>query len=720
MIKQMNYKTFGLFALILLLASCSGWKKTSESTFKTSSTNVNVDTGPIKVRGDDNSSSIKIFGKEIKSSKKKEQFFPENPKQFINGDVCKYCDYIGRTENEQGNLIEVEIEKGFKNGEEREYSDGKIIRSSYYADGRRSGMEYYYSEGKVVDSAYAETIFGSEWNIYKANAALPDPVAKYISREYFQDKALGLYAFLLGNEKISQIARYNEVETDIAEKGTFTPIIKIFYDNHQDFSNFKVVFIKPFHEEMIFKNNELVERKKIKGDKTVLEFRQGEFFKEFYDNGTAKKLIMGDITSMTEENTEQCKSTCQSQWFFENGSKHKENFYVDGQLKQEKEWNENGILTFDCKFDLESKNGFKRTFYSNGKPHIELIYENGVLTKATSRKENGIIDDEIESFKSRRTYYDNGQLKDEQKGDVHLENDIVVMQNGTYKKWFSNGILAEQTMYNKGLLISQQLWDSTGFMTYDYERNKHVKAIENTTPIKRKEWVGGVVANGKDFSFISDVVGRGYQGDILIYEYRKEGYDSTSNTFKKELKYDYDSTGTKTKERVYQNNKAILQKLWVRQDPLKPVYFLQIDYNANTHFKICNEPKKIFLEFKGKSEWTGDNPDYIDGSLAFYTPNGKKNVSLIWKNGRVKSGKIWSKNNGVLIAEFDSEKYAKFFSEETKKLALYFKGSSQCEYPKGNFIYIDGSLEEFDESGKLVSTEIYKDGILVDKIVANH
>lgn len=670
MIKQMNYKTFGLFALILLLASCSGWKKTSESTFKTSSTNVNVDTGPIKVRGDDNSSSIKIFGKEIKSSKKKEQFFPENPKQFINGDVCKYCDYIGRTENEQGNLIEAEMANGFKNGEEREYCDEKIIRSSYYADGRRSGMEYYFSEGKVVDSAYAETIFGSEWNIYKANAALPDPVAKYISREYFQDKALGLYAFLLGNEKISQIARYNEVETDIAEKGTFTPIIKIFYDNHQDFSNFKVVFIKPFHEEMIFKNNELVERKKIKGDKTVLEFRQGDFFKEFYDNGTAKKLIMGDVTSMPEENTEQCRSMCQAQWFYENGIKRKDYFFVDGQLKQGKEWNEKGIVVL-----------------------------------------------EVEKNKSQRTYYDNGKLKEEYEGDVHMEDNLIVMQNGTYKNWHSNGILKTNVVRNEGIDISQQIWDSTAFQTYDYERNKYVKTMEKTTPVKRTEIIGGVISKDGEISFTGNVVEKGFRGNALEYEYNKEDYDPTTNTFKKILEYEYDSTGTKTKERVYQNNKILSRKIWVRQDSLKTEYYLRTDYNANSYLKFYNEPKKMSLEFKGKSEWPNDDPDYIDGTLTSYKTNGKKEYLLIFKNGLVTSGKLWNEN-GILTIDFDTEKYAKFLSGETKKLTRYFKGTSRCDIKNWQIIYTDGTLQEFDEAGKLVKTKTIKNGSIVDETEA--
>lgn len=670
MIKQMNYKTFGLFALILLLASCSGWKKASETTLKTSSTNVNVDTGPIKVRGDDNSSSITFLGKEIKSRKKKEQFFPENPKQFINGDICKYCDYIGRTENEQGNLIEAEMANGFKNGEEREYCNEKIIRSSYYADGRRSGMEYYFSEGKIVDSAYAETIFGSEWNIYKANAALPDPIAKYISREYFQDKALGLYAFLLGNEKISQIARYNEVETDIAEKGTFTPIIKIFYDSHQDFSNFKVVFIKPFHEEMIFKNNELVERKKIKGDKTVLEFRQGEFFKEFYDNGTAKKLIMGDVTSMPEENTEQCRSMCQTQWFYENGVKRKDYFFVDGQLKQGKEWSEKGIVVL-----------------------------------------------EIEKNKSQRTYYDNGKLKEEYEGDVHMEDNLVVMQNGTYKNWHSNGVLKTNLVRKEGIDVSQQIWDSTAFQTYDYERNKYLKTMEKTIPVKRTEIIGGVISKDGDLTFTGNIVEKGFRGNTLEYEYNKEGYNPTSNTFKNVLEYEYDSTGTKTKERVYQNNKILSRKIWARQDSLKTEYYLRTDYNANSYLKFYNEPKKISLEFKGKSEWPNDDPEYIDGTLTSYKANGKKEYLLIFKNGLVKSGKLWNEN-GILTIDFDTEKYAKFLSGETKKFTRYFKGTSRCDIENWQIIYTDGTLQEFDEAGKLVKTKTIKNGSIVDETEA--
>ena len=670
MIKQMNYKILGLFALILLLGACSGWKKTSESTFKTSSTNVDVDTGPLKIHGNDNSSSIKIFGKEVKKNKEKEQFFPENPKQFINGDVCKYCDYIGRTENEQGNLIEAEMAHGFKNGEEREYSDGEIIRSSYYSDGRRSGMEYYFSGRKAVDSAFVETIFGSEWDRNKVKAALPKPVAGYIYKEYIQDNALGLYAFTLGNDMITQIAQYNVHIDDYVEKGTYTPIIKFFYDNHRDFSNFKVIFLKPFHEEITIKNKELVERNKIKGNKNVLEFRQGEFSKEYYDNGTIKKLVTGDVTFSLEDNADSCRSMCQAKWFYKNGAMHKDIFYIDGLLKQEKEWNEKGSVI-----------------------------------------------SEFENSKSRRTYYDNGHIKDEYKGDVRIENNFVVMQNGTYETWHSNGILESKTERNEGIDISQQMWDSTGFLILDYERNKYVKTMEKTTPVKRTEIIGGVISKDGEISFTGNVVEKGFRGNALEYEYNKEDYDPTTNTFKKILEYEYDSTGTKTKERVYQNNKILSRKIWVRQDSLKTEYYLRTDYNANSYLKFYNEPKKMSLEFKGKSEWPNDDPDYIDGTLTSYKTNGKKEYLLIFKNGLVTSGKLWNEN-GILTIDFDTEKYAKFLSGETKKLTRYFKGTSRCDIKNWQIIYTDGTLQEFDEAGKLVKTKTIKNGSIVDETEA--
>ena len=680
MIKQMNYKILGLFALILLLGACSGWKKTSESTFKTSSTNVDVDTVPLKIHGNDNSSSIKIFGKEVKKNKEKEQFFPENPKQFINGDVCKYCDYIGRTENEQGNLIEAEMAHGFKNGEEREYSDGEIIRSSYYSDGRRSGMEYYFSGRKAVDSAFVETIFGSEWDRNKVKAALPKPVAGYIYKEYIQDNALGLYAFTLGNDMITQIARYNVHIDDYVEKGTYTPIIKFFYDNHRDFSNFKVIFLKPFHEEITIKNKELVERNKIKGNKNVLEFRQGEFSKEYYDNGTIKKLVTGDVTFSLEDNADSCRSMCQAQWFYENGIKRKDYFFVDGQLKQGKEWNEKGSVI-----------------------------------------------SEFENSKNRRTYYDNGHIKDEYKGDVRIENNFVVMQNGTYETWHSNGILESKTERNEGIDISQQMWDSTGFLILDYERNKYLKKMENTTPVKRKEWIGIVTTDGKPTFSADSVIEKEYHGDVLVFEMHKSAFNPLTKNFKDFYSGAYDSSGTKKREFTNKNDTIVFWKEWIPLEDSATGRFLKYDYNANSYFKSYKEPGKMNEEFKGKSVWKlGEQrtklPNFIDGASTIYTSNGKKRTEMTWKNGKMTSGKQWSEN-GVLTTDFDLEKYVKFFSDKTKKTTLYFKGTSrysrgESKDEKVGFMFIDGVSQEFDESGKLLTTKIYKNESLVTETKA--
>ena len=666
MTKQMSYITLALLALVLFLGACSGWKKTSETTFTTSSTNVDVDTGPVKIHGNDKSSSIKIFGKEVKAKKKTEQFFPENPKQFINGDVCKYCDYIGRTENEQGNLIEVEIEKGFKNGEEREYHDGKIIRSSYYTEGRRSGMEYYYSEGKAIDSAFVETIFGREWDRNKVNAALPEPVASYIYKEYFQDSALGLYAFTLGNGKITQIARYNENQSD----NTYSPIINIFFDNHQDFSNFRVVFRKPFYEEIVIKNKEIAERKKIKGNKTVLEFRQGEFSKEYYDNGAVKKFISGDAISLLEENSEQCRSLCQAKWFYKDGALHKENFYVDGQLKQEKEWNEKG----------------------------QVIAE-------------------FEKLKSRRTYYDNGRLKDEYEGDVREEKSLVIMQNGTYKQWFPNGTLESKTERNDGVEISLQMWDSTGFLILDYMPNKYLKKMENTTPVKRKEWFGTVTADGKSTYSTDSVIEKEYIGEVLLYEYHQDGYNPFTKRFTKYHVCVYDSSsGTKRRDIVDRLDTIITVKEWAQQNNPELGYYLRYDYNASSYFKYYKEPDKLHTEFKGTSVWKLDGwrstfPKYIDGTQTVYTPNGKKESVVIWKDGQRISGQKWNEN-GVMTIDFDSEKYVKFFSEETKKLMLHFKGVSK--YETNGVLFIDGVAQTFDKSGNVVDTKTYKDEKVVE------
>lgn len=705
MFKRMNYTIFGLIVPILLLVSCSGWKKTSESSFsKPSSTNVNVDAGLVKVRGTDNSSSIKILGKEIKS-KKKEQFFPENPKQFINGDVCKYCDYISRTENERGNLVESEIARGFRNGEEREYSDGMIIRSSVYTDGRRSGMEYYFSEGKLADSAQAETIFGYEWDVAKIKAALPEAIAAYIQKVYFQDSALGLYSFILVNDKITEIGKYHKKETDTKGDGVYTSIISIFYENHHFFSDFKVIFTKPFYEEMIFKGGNLVERKKIKGNRNVLEYRQGEFLKEFYDNGAEKRTLTGDVSSLLEENTEQCMSVCQFRRFYENGQMMAEEEYKNKKKVFEKQWNEKGILICEEYYDSLGQN----------LDSMRLYNDQGILIK------------DMVFPKYLRNYYDNGNLKDERVGDHYRdEAGLVHTKNGYIKNYYENGQMMSEGEYKNEKIVSEKQWNEKGGwikeMYYDsLGKNPVLTKLYNDQGILIKDMLFP--------KYLRDYYDNGnikveWVGNL----YRPEdGLVNVENGYKKS----YYENGQMEGEYEYKNRKTVFEKQWNEKGLLKKelVFFDSLGnqytekkWNDNgVLIKDVNYPEyyRVFYDNGNlKDEWAGSlyatsltTLRVKDGFVKHFYENGQNKFFKNYKDRKCYSLKLWYEN-GNLWQEGDMSKGFDREYNQNGKLQREVKG--KFHYGEDfKIVYDSAEYKSFYPDGKKEFIATYKNNNVV-------
>ena len=725
-------------ALVLgtfMLMSCSGWKRTSESGIDSSfeTNNVSVDTGPVKVKSGNKSSKVSLFGKkvEVTNEKGKKQAPEGNPKQFLNGDICKYCEYISRTENEQGNLVEAEVSGGYRNGEEREYHDGIIIRSSYFVDGGKSGMEYTYSNGKVTDSVYIETTSGYQWHSAKIKKALPGPIANYIYNLHFKNSSAE-FALTTYDGKISTI--YKKDESDTSSSGL--PIVaKIEYEPGSFLTNYKVIIRKPFFEDMLFKEHELVQRKKVQGTQTTYDFVKGSFLKEFYNKGALKKEITGDIAASVDE-SEECFGMCHAQVFFENGMKKEENFFMDGKLKERIQWNDKNVVVYEYKFprylkeyyddgSLKKeingeltrdslhicKNCFIKSFYPNGIHQSEEVFEKGEPVRSTHWWESGKLKIETEISKYQKTYYENGQLESEDLGDIKMNNDTMTMYNGTSKKWNPDGVLVDEISFKDNKITSLKSWDSTGMQTIDFEENKHLKTCKNSSPELRMDWTGNIVYGNEKYNCIGTCTLKRYLGKTLIYHEITDGYDSTTGKFQKATTVRYDSTGKKERERLYQFGELVSEKYWDIQNN-----FLKHDFNANSYLKIYYGPKNIQSEFKGKSSMDNNaQTKYIDGTLTRYHKNGKKSSVSIWKNGEPESRKDWDEN-GALLTEFQAGKELLLYSPDTKKLRFHFKGNAEHYFDKNQYAPIDGVGQFFDESGKATKTITYKEGAVVETV----
>lgn len=675
----MNYKFIIIPILATSLISCTGSKK---------STSMPVDTGHV-----------------TPTETKAKQESSENKKQFANGDTCKHCDYIYRAQDQQGNAIESEMVLGYKNGEEREYRNGKLFRTSYYVEGGKNGMEYTFSNGKIVDSVYTETTAGGKWSFAELQKAIPKPIFNHLLDILF-DEPSDVFAFTTLNGKIATI--YKKDNSTIT--GEIPIVATIDYENSDDFYNFKLTVKKPFYEEMTYKDNDLVYRKIIKDSHTILEFKKGEFLKEYYDSGAIKNILKGDFAYYVDNDGDEYTGTFLFQEFFENGTLMNEYVYEDDILKKYKNWNDQNKLIFIGDFPTKAT-----WFYDNGALKMEWkgeITEDIKIINGTSILflPNGTrFEEEYKNGKTihKKIYDENKKLQMELEGDFRKKNDNTsTLSNGIVKKWRTNGTLEQKDTFKNDTIVAQQLWDSTGCLVFDYERSKYVKWINNTTPKTRIELIGNITVENDDLSTTGNIIERGYKDEKMVYEHYNEEYMPFLKTYKSTIEYTYDSTGQKTQEKTTHLGLTASQKKWSK-DSLSNEYFLSLDYNAKSYLKIYSEPQKLQMSFKGTSEWTDQLPTYIDGTVTFYFANGKTKSTTTLKDRNVISGKRWTEN-GFLYLDFVADKSLKFFSEDTKKMTMHFKGKSLIR--NNAFDFIDGIANYYDETGKLTKKETYKNG----------
>ena len=694
-----------------ILTSCSGWTQTtthqrtttfsSTSSSKTKNVNVNIKGRHFSLTADDEDATLTLGSKTEKSSHTTYLFAEAEPeiiddKHFQNGDECNRCDYIAQTVNRQGNLVESAVSSKYKNGEEREYHNGKIIRSSYYVDGAKSGMEYAYVNEKIVDSVYIETIYNNRWSEERLRKALPAPASDYLYGLYFKENYYGF-----------AITTYDSMATHIyykalSDTGSGFPLVAtIEYKNRRDLSNFKVHITKPTFETLTYENNELIQRQRISGNKTINDFKKGEYLKELYTNGKDKYIIKGAIASNVN-GTWQCLGECISKAFYENGARWSESYYTDGKLKQEMIWNKKNVVVCDYRYPhyrksfydngtLEQemqgelmfdtldivtiKNGFVKEFYPNGKPKRDDTYENGKYVIHKTWFPNGNIDTEAEIPKYLKQYYENEQLEKSDEGEIAQENDELVLVNGVLKLWFPNGKQALEAQKKDYNIVSAKSWDSTGFLVVDFERGKYLKSFANTKHSLRVEWSGNVVFDG-------------------INEYSCNGDCTIKN---------YDSTGKKTTEKVFHYDTLLSKKTWNSTNGQ-----LEMDYNSNSYLKQYSKSQKLWIHFKGKSTCT-DTLAFIDGTETRYHENGKKSSETVWKDGNATSRKEWS-DNGKITTEFEFNKTLITYYPNTKAIRMRYEGTVYFNDHSKKYIVTDGILQSFDENGNQTSTKKYVKG----------
>lgn len=695
--KKIQVVIWGFLAFcIALLVSCSGsWKTTKTSTTsvetssnKKSNSNINIDTGPVKVKSNEKSASI--FGVKIqdKSEKEYKEPSPEDKKKYLNGDKCGYCDYISRTENEQKNFVESAIYNNFKNGEEREYHNGELIRSSYYVDGGKKGKEYLYSKGVVIDSTYIESISGDDWNLDAVLAALPEPVAPYIYSNYITHP-LNNHVFTTCDGHIQTIYNRDSVTS------YYKPNITISYRKNNDLLNYKVIIRKPFYEELTIENGELAQRKMLKGTQAIYDYKKGEYLTEYYQNGAVKFSFTGNVKTVIGRDSYQCIGMCNLHTFFENGAKEAETFYLDSKVKQSLVWNKSNKIVLDLeipnyqkefydngtlksekrgKIEIDSlnnvlcRNGFVKEFFQNGNKKTEEYYENGEMTKYTN-------------------WYENGNLKGE--GVV----------DSIAKAWHPNGELSYEHLKKNDGNESYKSWDSTGFLLEDYKQNDYFKKFSKDSSTTIEVWNGNILRKNEKPSCVGDCSIKMYRGKILTTQITIEGYDSTLNQFKKRITIDYDSVGRKIVEETSEFDKIISHKEWY------PNGTLHKEAKHDKYYKSYYANKKVEIDFKGTSAIHDSTISYIEGIYNHYYENGKKKTERIWKDGRLVKEKNWSES-GKLLDDFDENSHIIQYFKDSDKVKLYFKGSS-LHNGAGAYQPKFGELQIFDEEGNLVKTKTY-------------
>lgn len=559
----------------------------------------------------------------------KDLLFPKYLRHYYANGNLKH-EWVGVIYRNEEGLVTVEDghEKGY-------YENGQIMRDFGFKNRKKIYEKLWDEKGNLIGEMFfdslGQTITEKNWN---DNGVLTKDV-KY--PEY--------YRVFYDNGKMNMEFTDFYI-TSSSELNVDNGFAKAYYENGQmksfaHFKNRKCYSLKRWHE-----NGELWE--------------EGDVFKGFHrgyhPNGKILRNVEGKFyydyklgVVLTEG--------LDREWSYQGILIREYRRDSLGKEEIEKIWNEAGVLVLDVemprsskkywangKLKMESKgllytngdtilvdSGVQKTFYPNGKKESIAIYKNksivenkewdekgkltldqryddlGRLIFNKSWNEKGVLDVDIDFPRHWKTYYDNGVLQYEFKGELFYDSlGKIQLKEGTLKTFYDDG--SWQMMVTRKNNVLRNMKSRQLFSSLEEVQERDYDSLGIQVSYKLI-WNGRLKTEKKGVLY-------GEENSV------DTGYEKG-----------YYNNGKLRKHLIYENKKIVSKKEWDEQGRLVR------DVSVPNYYREYYDDGKLMQEVVGTIVEENGAFKVKDGVIKAFDPSGKVHYSAIYKDFQVVSEK---------------------------------------------------------------------------------
>ena len=456
--------------------------------------------------------------------------------------------------------------------------------------------------------------------------------------------------------------------------------------------------------------NEIVVSHKVWNEKGVLtdEYRRREMLRDWYDDGTPKSEIVGDIRIDDSASFE--NGTYSS--YFPNGKPKTQYKQENGEIVAATSWNEDGSPDIEWSFPDSLKKFhpgtetpmmvFRGTLYRDGKGELQLqdgtadlfsedgkllyhaIYENRFAKRVEKPARGEILElgrDSSNNLRTARLFLNGTLVREKSGGLIEIgrdkpDIDSIKVYNGEEKKFFPDGTPKTSTEWGNGEIVTMKIWNEKGVLTGEYRCRE----------MQRNRYDDGTL---KFEAF----------GDIRI----GDGEVMENGTGKW-----YFPNGKPEMQIKKENGERVDYKKWNEKGIL--IYEQQGSKSVKTWYDDGKSKRELSGELYQDSEgtWRVKN-----GVLKEFFPDGKKKKLGTYKDSAPVSAKEWHENGKLGIDAELPSRYKEYREDGT----LSMEATGTIVFVQGDGYRVkDGTLHLFGPDGKTVEQSIeYKDSKPVAK-----
>ncbi|MBO4711213.1 hypothetical protein J5681_04785 [bacterium] len=581
------------------------------------------------------------------------------------------------------------------------YENGKIKEQNDWKDKLPVAHKLWNENGVLIKEFIFPKYYKEYWNNGKIKGIMTgvlyrDDQGNFvldsgISKEYSENGKM-LVQKGWKNKQVVLCKQWNEKGVLIKDIN-FPKYFKEYYDNGKIKENGTgllyrddqgVFKMDSGHSEIYSKSGKKIEQNDWK-DKLVITHKQWnekgvlikelsfpKYTKEYYDNGKIKSEMTGLLYWNTPTDLEIENGSKKE--YYENGKIKLQTDWKDKQGIAQKEWDENGSLTVEWDIptshlksynengtiyleingytgqtDTLVENGYLTMYFDNGKPQIQIQYKEKKDIGKKAWHENGTLMMEEDLLKGfHKEFFENGNMSREILGKFHYDDNKMILENASEKRWYENGNLQSEIVFPK------------------YAKKYFNNGAPNTEL--------------KGTLYYDD------QGTIQVKEgFRKEYYEN----------------GRMLGSANYKEKKKVNAKVWHENGTLK----LELDFPK--YEKVYSEKGTPIMELEGTLYYDDQGKIQVqDGFQKLYYENGRMMGVVNYKEKKEVSKKSW-KENGNLVYEFAFPKYEKTYSEKGTPImelegTLYYDDQDKIQVQ-------NGVQKVYYENGQLMGVINYKE-----------